>query len=140
MAIELFVASPFSSRVHKEELRKIARRALREEKVSSRQSVTIVITDNGRIRSLNREFHHADATTDVLSFPSDTEGYLGDIVISYETARENARKAGWRIRDELKLLVVHGVLHLVGYDDTRPRARARMWQRQHEILRMDVPV
>jgi probable rRNA maturation factor len=65
--------------------------------------------------------------------------YLGDIVISYETARVNARRVGWRIADELELLVVHGTLHLLGYDDRSPRARARMWKRQAEILGREIP-
>lgn len=75
-----------------------------------------------------------------------TEGsnYLGDIVISYDRARLQAhpRKkrggsddAGWRVADELDLLVVHGLLHLVGYDDAKPRAQKRMWERQEEILK-----
>ncbi len=75
-----------------------------------------------------------DAPTDVLSFPSGTRETLGDIVISYETARANARTAHWRTRDELDLLVVHGLLHLLGYDDMNPRDRARMWRRQEKIV------
>ncbi len=65
-------------------------------------------------------------------------GYIGDIVISYDRARVQARAAQWRIADELDLLVVHGVLHLVGYDDLSPRTRAKMWNRQQEILSREV--
>ena len=61
-------------------------------------------------------------------------GYLGDVVVSYEQARKQARAAGWRVADELELLTVHGLLHLLGYDDLTPRARKRMWKRQAEIL------
>ncbi len=64
--------------------------------------------------------------------------YLGDVVISYARARVQARAAGWRIADELELLAVHGILHLLGYDDRSPRARKRMWKRQIEILRRAV--
>lgn len=83
---------------------------------------------------LNRKFHATNSTTDVLSFPSNELEYLGDIVISYDRARVQARKAKWRIADELDLLVVHGVLHLLGYDDVTPRQRAHMWRRQEKIL------
>jgi len=93
----------------------------------------------------NRCFHGTDAPTDVLAFPSSPPGpparlggYLGDILISYETARANARRVGWHVRDELELLVVHGVLHLLGYDDTTAEAREEMWRRQEEILGKEV--
>ncbi len=139
MPVELVVARAFSGRVPRERLRRIANKTLRAEHAPSRQTVTIVIVDDKEIQTLNRQFHHVDASTDVLSFSSDVKGYLGDIVISYEMARENARAVGWTIGDELELLVVHGILHLLGYDDTRPRARARMWQRQREILERELP-
>jgi probable rRNA maturation factor len=82
-----------------------------------------------------KRFHQINAPTDVLSFPSAPgDDYLGDILISYDTAKANARQAGWRVRDELRLLVTHGILHLLGYDDTTPDARKKMWKRQAEIL------
>ncbi|MBI3915116.1 MAG: rRNA maturation RNase YbeY [Chloroflexi bacterium] len=65
--------------------------------------------------------------------------YIGDIIISYDTARVNARRVGWRIADELELLVAHGLLHLLGYEDHAPRARARMWRRQATILGRQIP-
>jgi probable rRNA maturation factor len=92
------------------------------------------------MRALNRQFHATDAPTDVLSFPTRAESrlikrlHIGDIIISYETARVQARDAGWRIADEIDLLAVHGILHLLGYDDLTPRARKKMWARQKEIL------
>ena len=131
MPVEIRVRRAFSSRVRRAHLRQLVGRALRAEQV--RGTLTLYITDDAEIRTLNRAFHATDAPTDVLAFPGDP-GYLGDVVISYETAREQAHAAGWRIVDELDLLAVHGTLHLLGYDDTRPRARASMWQRQQELL------
>jgi probable rRNA maturation factor len=75
----------------------------------------------------------------VLSFPARTADSIGDIVISYERARAQARAAGWRIADELDLLAVHGTLHLLGYDDLQPRARKKMWERQEQILARKIP-
>jgi probable rRNA maturation factor len=99
-----------------------------------------VLTDNRRLRRLNRDYLGIDAPTDVLSFPAsesdpDTGArYLGDILISIPYARQNARQAGNSLEAEVQLLVVHGVLHLLGHDHAKPREKARMWQAQREIL------
>lgn len=153
MPVEISTRADFSSRIPRQDLARVAARALRAEGVSA--DLTIYLTDNAEIRRLNRWFHSTNSATDVLSFPAlasragesrafpartrSRRPYLGDIVISYERARAQAHSAGWRIADELALLVVHGVLHLVGYDDRTPHARARMWQRQQEILHREIP-
>ena len=132
MSIDLLVHAKFSSRIQRSHLKRIAQKALRAEKVKA--SLTIYITTNAEIRKFNRMFHATDAPTDVLSFPSDESDYLGDIVISYDRAKVQARDAGWRIADEIDLLAVHGILHLLGYDDLTPRKRVKMWQKQEKIL------
>ncbi len=132
MTITVRVHRKFSSRVNPARLKRIARRATKAERQNG--ALTVYITTDSEIRLLNRKFHAANTPTDVLSFPSNDHKYLGDIVISHDRARIQARAAGWRVADELDLLAVHGVLHLVGYNDTKPRAKARMWKRQKEIL------
>jgi len=139
MNIELRVHPKFAGRVVRARLARIAQKTLRAEK--ARAVLTIYITTDAEIRKLNRQFHATNAATDVLAFPMQPndalphwQHYLGDIIISYERARVQARKAGWCIADELDLLAVHGILHLLGYDDTTPRKRAQMWKRQAEIL------
>ena len=107
--------------------------------------VAIVITDDESLQELNRRFRGIDAPTDVLAFPDDTRGpfvsapglprYLGDIAISYPRAAEQAAEAGHPVQAELQLLVVHGVLHLLGYDNQEESERARMWAAQEAILR-----
>lgn len=114
--------------------------------------LTVVITGDDQVRELHRQFLGEDAPTDVLSFPSEpapgataggvdfitapeAEAYLGDVVISYPRAREQAEAAGHSVEAELQLLVVHGVLHLLGYDDTEPAQRERMWAVQTEVLK-----
>jgi len=124
-------------------------------KVRARHAVpllTVVITGDDHIRQLNRRFLGEDAPTDVLSFPSEpmpgatrgevnfvtapeAEAYLGDVVISYPRAREQAEAAGHSVEAELQLLVVHGVLHLLGYDDIEPEQRERMWAMQAKVLK-----
>jgi probable rRNA maturation factor len=97
---------------------------------------SVCVVSNRGIRRYNRLFRSLDETTDVLSFPigpgrTETREYLGDIVISAETARANARRYGVRVEEELKLLALHGVLHLLGHDhetDTGQMARReRQW-------------
>ncbi len=147
MDITIRIHSGFSARVSRTRLKRIAARTLRAERV--RASLGIYITDDAEIRRLNHAYHATNAPTDVLSFPArqmmprgvtalSEPPYLGDIVISYETASAQARAVEWRIADELDLLLVHGSLHLLGYDDLRPRARARMWRRQEEILKREI--
>ena len=73
------------------------------------------------MRRLNRQFRQKDKPTDVLSFPSDQpqkfpEKHAGDLAISIEIARQNAQRLGHSLQDEIKVLMLHGVLHLAGYD------------------------
>jgi probable rRNA maturation factor len=88
--------------------------------------VHLLVTDDGRIRALNRDYRGCDAATDVLSFPDGDElpsGYrfLGEIVISLETARRQAETAVIEERRELEELALHGTLHLLGYDHDSDR-------------------
>lgn len=87
------------------------------------RSATLALVGDDRIRGLNRDFRGYDKPTDVLSFPSgsgngpdDAEDYLGDIVISVETANRQARRRGSTLPRELRVLALHGFLHLLGYD------------------------
>jgi probable rRNA maturation factor len=88
--------------------------------------VTIAIVSDDRIRRLNRRYRRRNAATDVLSFPSDVPGDLGDVVIAAGVARRQAREAGHSIQVEYRTLALHGLLHLLGYDhegDDRRMAR-----------------
>jgi rRNA maturation RNase YbeY len=102
-----------------------------------------LLSDTG-IRRYNKQFRGADYPTDVLSFPAgrrrngslDCWGeYLGDVLISVETARENARRYGLRLEEEIEVLALHGVLHLLGYDHERDAGEmARVERRWSERL------
>jgi probable rRNA maturation factor len=102
--------------------------------------LTIVIGNDAQLHELNRQFLGVDAPTDVLSFPSDGtdpdsgERYIGDILISYPRAVAQAASAGHAVQDELQLLVVHGVLHLLGFDHAVPAEKNRMWAIQTQAL------
>ena len=102
--------------------------------------ITIILTDDAQIHELNKQYRGIDAPTDVLSFPSgDTDPdsnrlYLGDVVISYPRAQAQAEAGGHPVEAELQLLVVHGVLHLSGYDHIEEQGKSRMRAAQAEIL------
>lgn len=89
----------------------------------ARGSVTVAIVPDSRVRRLNRQYRRKDAPTDVLSFPSEERGYLGDIVIAAGVARRQARDAGHSVPTELRILALHGLLHLLGYDHERDNGR-----------------
>ena len=78
--------------------------------------VNIGVTSNREMQALNRRFRRKNKPTDVLSFPSATPGVAGDIAISLEIAAENAAELGHPLATEVKILILHGMLHLAGYD------------------------
>jgi probable rRNA maturation factor len=82
----------------------------------ARGTVTIGVVSDVRIRQLNLKYRRKDVPTDVLSFPSGERGYLGDIVIAEGVARRQAAAYGHALGTELRVLALHGLLHLLGYD------------------------
>ena len=135
----IFVESQWQDRpVSAELIERAAQVALAHE--SAEGDISVVLSDNPRLRELNREYLGIDAPTDVLSFPaSETDPetgahYLGDILISVPRAEEQAQSAGHALEAEVQLLVVHGVLHLLGYDHAEAKEKAKMWKTQAEIL------
>jgi len=90
--------------------------------------VAIVLTGDEEMRNLNRTWRGKDAATNVLSFPADggirEPGLLGDVVLAYETALKEARQQNIALQDHVSHLVVHGVLHLLGFDHARTRRRS----------------
>ncbi len=130
------IGTRYTALVAPDLLKKAARAALAQQRVSDRVELTIVITGNVQLRALNRQYRQIDAPTDVLSFDGDgDERYLGDVIISYPKAKEQAKAGGHPIAAELQLLVVHGVLHLLGHDHYSPAEKAQMWQAQAAALR-----
>jgi probable rRNA maturation factor len=102
--------------------------------------LTILITDDEHIQQLNRDYLDIDEPTDVLSFPADYTDpdtnsiYLGDVILSYQRASEQVEAERHSLVHELELLVVHGVLHLFGYDHIESKDKQRMWSIQGKIL------
>ncbi|WP_447974851.1 rRNA maturation RNase YbeY [Nitrospira sp. Kam-Ns4a] len=102
--------------------------------------LSLELVGDGRMRRLNRRYRGRDAPTDVLAFalrdaPGPRSSLLGDVVISLPTAARQAAEAGRRLDHELAALLIHGVLHLLGYDHERSaRAAARMRRKERAVL------
>jgi probable rRNA maturation factor len=131
-------------------LRALINAALDQENLDAPAEVSLTITDDARIQEMNRQYRQVDAPTDVLSFPllsdDDLAGagefvtapdgviHLGDVVVSLPRAREQAAEYGHPLKREVGYLVVHGVLHLLGYDHDTDADQRRMRQREEEVL------
>ena len=133
------------SKFPNELLERAAQAALKNRSSFLEADLAIVLTDDKKIQKLNRDYLGIDAPTDVLSFPASETGgsefdpetgarYIGDIVISLPYAARSAEKAGHALEAEVQLLVVHGVLHLLGYDHAAPKEKSKMWKAQAQIL------
>lgn len=125
-----------SYRVEPDRLVAAARTVLEEEGISH-ASLSLAIVDDPTIHSLNRQFLQHDYPTDVLSFllDGDSETISGEVVVSSDTAASAASGYGWTPQDELLLYIIHGVLHLVGYDDHSDADRDEMRSRERHFLR-----
>lgn len=130
-------------------LRAVVGHVLRRERCPAGMEVSVALVSDAVIRRLNRRYLRRDRPTDVLAFPlaphalnqsfpsgSGRGGnrFLGEVIISADRARVQARSAGHGLKTELALLAVHGVLHLLGYDDRSRRAAAVMVRRQRRLV------
>ena len=148
--IDVQVFSAYAGRVSKSWLRMVASQALVSEGRGESSGVSLVIADDETLRGLNLEYRGLDEATDVLAFSldeadgdhpdgafpdtPDEAAHMGEIVISYPQAKRQAREAKKPLKAELALLVVHGVLHLLGYDHAEPREEKVMWAKQDRVL------
>jgi len=105
--------------------------------------LSVYVVDDVEIKNLNYRYLGKDRATDVLAFSmregqklKGGEGILGDVVISAETAVSQARRYAKDTIDEIELYLIHGILHLVGYDDGSPKAKKRMFDVQDKILKL----
>jgi probable rRNA maturation factor len=128
-------------------LEEVVRETLRSEGIGGPLEVGLVIAGDEQIREYNRAYLGRDRPTDVISFPSERAEagdafvtapgeipYLGDVIVSYETAGEQGPEFGHSMVEEVKYLVVHGILHLLDYDDRTDEERQAMLAKQDAIL------
>ncbi len=147
MNIEIQIDDPFTALVQPEAIEVAARATLRLAAPGPAQSggVVVSITTGEAVQALNAQYRGIDKPTDVLSFENspdpdfpvaedEGEDYLGDVVIAYPIAEEQARQSNHTPLAELQLLTIHGILHLLGFDHDTAAGKATMWQAQSEIL------
>ncbi|GHT15312.1 hypothetical protein FACS1894170_12810 [Planctomycetales bacterium] len=101
-------------------------------------NINVVLVDSKTIHQYNVDFLHHDYPTDVISFPTEyrkEEHHLeGELLVCSEVAQERAKEFGWTPQEELMLYVIHGLLHLVGFDDKAPEAKEIMRHKEREYL------
>jgi len=138
--VNIQIAEQFDQEVNPGALEKAALMALAEQNPPEAVNLSVVIEDDQQLHALNLEFLGVDSPTDVLSFfedeldPETGERYLGDVIISYPQAQKQGTLAGHSTGSELDLLVVHGVLHLMGYDHSTDEEKEKMWEIQRKVL------
>ncbi len=156
-SIDVQVFPPYSRRLSKAWLRDVVGLALDVRDEESPLCISLVIADDETVHGLNRDYRGLDEPTDVLAFPlwesrlgedddapvgngsidglpPDASAPVGEVVISYPQAAKQARESRKLVRAEMALLVVHGVLHLIGYDHADDCEKQRMWAVQDNVL------
>lgn len=139
--IDLRISRAYKGLVLEEELVHAVKKTLEYQGTPPDEvDASILIENDKKLKELNRNFLGIDAATDVLSFalseknPENDRLYLGDVIISFPRAKAQSEQAGHSVMDELDLLAIHGVLHLLGYDHAEPLAKEKMWDAQAKIL------
>jgi probable rRNA maturation factor len=146
--IEISVEEEFRGVVNQGWVRRIAQTVLKAEGVAHPYEVSMVFTDSETVQQLNRDYRGMDETTDVLAFymlpqgesddsfalPPDEVTRLGEVIISYPQAVEQAGEQGHSPERELALLIIHGILHLLGYDHEEPKEEDEMRKKEKELL------
>ncbi|MEO6605223.1 MAG: rRNA maturation RNase YbeY, partial [Aeromicrobium sp.] len=126
-------------------LTRLCRFTMRRMRLHPATELTVRLVDPATIEVLNKQWMGKDGPTDVLSFPMDeltpgsldeeaAEGYLGDIALCPQVAEQQAPAAGHTKQDEINLLTVHGILHLLGYDHAEPAEHKEMFGVQGRLL------
>ncbi len=158
--IDIHVADEYAPLITKEHLRKVAAASLNQVSPRKPLSMEMAVVGDETVRQLNKQYRGLDEKTDVLSFslisqghyygedelpasleleesfvlPPGLEDNVGEVVISYEQATRQAKEAGHSLQRELDILVIHGVLHLMGYDHMEPQDEAVMKEKEKRIL------
>ena len=138
--ITIEIADEFLPCITPNTIQEVVKTSLSHLSIPQAISLTVVITDDHQVHHLNHQFRKIDSPTDVLSFPAGYEDpdsgttYLGDVILSYPRAEAQAKEHTTSITDEIRLLVVHGILHLLDYDHATAIEKKRMWAVQNAIL------
>ena len=145
MEINVLVEKGVTADIEAGWLQKVAEQVLIAQGISPKAELSLVLTTPKKIQELNRDYLGEDSPTDVLSFPMEPESpafvmppdgklHLGEVIISYAQAAAQAREHRHPVKKELAILLIHGVLHILGFDHAQPDEARRMRAREAEIL------
>jgi probable rRNA maturation factor len=146
--INILVEEGLEAAVELSWLEGVARQALAADNVGAQAEMGLVISSQERVQQLNRDYRGRDEPTDVLAFsareeadglppfipPPDGVLHLGEVIISYPQAVAQAEEHGHPVKRELAILLIHGLLHLLGYDHEKTDAGRKMRAREKELL------
>ena len=133
MKIDILDDNNLISKKNISDIRQNVKEILNYLKLSEKTELCISFVDDEIMRKLNKDYKKIDKTTDVLSFTQDGH-LLGDIVISLPTAKRNAKRYKSTAADEVKRLLIHGVLHLTGFDHKIKKEREIMREKENELF------
>jgi len=137
-ALNLHVQFETETKLPVDRLYRAVKWVLEKHRVEPGTGLSVVVGSDEDVRHLNRQYRAIDAPTDVLSFPADPspdgEPYLGDLILSLPYIHRQAAAERHTVSDEITLVVIHGTLHLLGYDHDTPENQAAMWAVQSEAL------
>ncbi len=138
--INVIIREVYSKMISPEILEKSIQAVAKQQNISPDFDVSVVIENDEEIQKLNAQYRGINEPTDVLSFSSDEvdpetgQQYFGDIIISLPRAKIQAQKAGHPLESEIQLLVIHGMLHLLGFDHHTEAEKQEMWDLQKKLL------
>jgi probable rRNA maturation factor len=144
------VDKDFQGRIDKRWLHRLVKQSVAAHGIDTEVELSLLITDDATVRELNKKYRGKDKSTDVLSFALEADRnsdaaagfvmppgemvHLGEVIVSYPKAAEQAAERKHPVEDELALLVVHGVLHLLGYDHDKPTREREMRSLEQRVL------
>jgi probable rRNA maturation factor len=138
--VDVFLANEQTQPVDETRLTALASHVLGQEDIDDEAELSLLLVNSGHMRQLNARFAGNDYSTDVLAFPmmeddeDEEEVVLGDVVLCPEVAARNAARLDHSVDTEIDVLLVHGMLHLLGYDHQSSQQRTRMDRRAREVL------
>ena len=150
MEINVLIEEELETSIDVDWLKDVAERALIAQDVTSNAELGLFIAGGEKVQQLNRDYLGKDEPTDVIAFsmlptkekpdsprfisPPDGVMHLGEVIISYPQVIRQAEERNHSIEKEITILIIHGVLHLLGYEDEKPELKQKMAAREKEIL------
>ena len=131
--ITVEIHNEFDIQLNKSSIQSLLENILLDNKQNT-GSINIIMTDDDSLRLMKKEYFNQDFYTDVIAFNIDDNPFEGEIYISHDRIKDNAKKFNQSFEDELKRILIHGSLHLCGYDDKTPKEKLEMTSLEENYL------